>query len=173
MAYTPRLTVPNQYDIHYTQTAYGGLNPCIAGDPLYYTGSVLANCVGYCWGRWWELLNTNPHLCSYDAKYWWGYNDGYSRGSEPQLGAIICFWSANAGHVAVVEEIIDADTIRTSNSAYHETIFYTQVLRRSNNWVWNNNFTFQGFIYLPTQPIPPQPLDNGRLACILKKRRIL
>lgn len=170
MAFTPRLVVPNNGDIHYTRTGYGGLNPCIPGIPEAWTGSVLANCVGYCWGRWWELLNTNPHLCSYDAKYWWNYNDGYSRGSQPQLGAIICFDSSNAGHVAVVEEIIDANTIRTSNSAYQQTIFYTQILRRSNNWTWNSAFTFQGFIYLPTEPVP-QP---DYIQYILKKnRRIL
>ena len=167
MPYVPRLTVPNNYDPHYTRITYGGLNPCIAGDPEAWTGSALANCVGYSTGRWYELLGYNPHLCPYDAKYWWSYNDGYSRGNVPQLGAIICFDSSNAGHVAVVEQIIDSNTIVTSNSAYHQTIFYTQTLYRSNNWTWNSSFTFQGFIYLPTEPIP-QP---DYIQYILKKHR--
>lgn len=165
-SFTPRTTVPANNDPHYTRTAYGGLNPCIPGIPEAWPGSVLANCVGYCWGRWWEILGTNPHLCTYDAKYWYGYNDGYARGTEPKLGAIICF-NATAGHVAIVEQIIDADTIVTSNSAYQQTIYYNQTLRRANNWTWNSAFTFQGFIYLPSQPLSQSEL----LAAIAIKRR--
>lgn len=165
--FTPRFTVPSANDPHYTMTSYGGLNPCIPGDPAAWTGSVLANCVGYCWGRWWEILGENPHLYTGDAKYWWSHNNQYVHGSEPKLGAIICFSSAAQGHVAIVEQIIDHDTIVTSNSAYHSTIFYTQTLRRANNWVWNSNFTFQGFIYLPSQPISM----HETLAALLIRRR--
>lgn len=168
MSFTPRDTVPSPFDQHWIQTSYGGLNPCIAGNPLYATGSVLANCVGYCWGRWWEILDRNPHLCTNDAKYWWSFNDGYARGSEPRLGAIICFDSASQGHVAVVEKIIDADTIQTSNSAYQQTIYYNQTLTRNNGWSWNSNFTFQGFIYLPND-VQPQP---EYIYYILKKHRL-
>lgn len=165
-SFTPRFTVPSANDPYYTMTSYGGLNPCIAGDPAAWTGSVLANCVGYCYARWYEILLRDPHLYTGDAKYWWSHNSQYTHGSEPRLGAIICFSSAAQGHVAVVEQIIDHDTIVTSNSAYHSTIFYTQTLRRANNWVWNSNFTFQGFIYLPSVPIP-----HNILAAIFKRRR--
>lgn len=165
-SFTPRLTAPSANDPHYTMTSYGGLNPCIAGDPAAWTGSVLANCVGYNYGRWYEILGTDPNLYTGDAKYWWSHNSQYTHGSEPRLGAIICFSSAAQGHVAIVEEIIDHDTIVTSNSAYHSTIFYTQTLRRANNWVWNSNFTFQGFIYLPSVPIA-----HNILAAMFKRRR--
>lgn len=165
-SFTPRLTAPSANDPHYTMTSYGGLNPCIAGDPAAWTGSVLANCVGYNYGRWYELLGRDPHLYTGDAKYWWSHNSQYTHGSEPRLGAIICFSSAAQGHVAVVEQIIDHDTIVTSNSAYHSTIFYTQTLRRANNWVWNSNFTFQGFIYLPGSVS-----ELELLAAIFKRRR--
>ena len=147
-SFTPRFTVPANNDPLYTRPSDGGVNPCIPGNPEAWPGSVLANCVGYCWGRWWEILGSNPHLCPYDAKYWYAYNDGYTRGTEPRIGAIMC-WDASSGHVAVVEQVIDPDTVITSNSAYGQTIFYTQVLRRANNWTWNSAFTFQGFIYLP------------------------
>lgn len=166
-SFTPRLTVPTANDPYYTRTAYGGLNPCIAGDPPAWTGSALANCVGYCTGRWYEILDINPGLCPYDAKYWWTYNDGYSRGSDPRLGAIICFTSSGAGHVAIVERVIDANTVVTSNSAYQQTIFYTQTLYRSNNWTWNSAYTFQGFIYLPGTVITSELITT-----FLKRRRM-
>jgi hypothetical protein len=166
-SFTPRLTVPANNDPHYTRIASGGLNPCIPGIPEAWTGSVLANCVGYNYGRWYEILGRDPQLYTGDAKYWWSHNSQYVHGSEPRLGAIICFDSASQGHVAIVEQIIDANTIVTSNSAYQQTIFYTQTLRRANNWTWNSNFTFQGFIYLPSQPISRHEL----LAAIAIKRR--
>lgn len=165
-SFSPRLTVPANNDPYYTRPAYGGVNPCIPGNPQAWTGSVLANCVGYCWGRWWEIMDQNPGLCSNDAKYWWTYNDGYPRGSEPRLGAIICFTSSGQGHVAIVERVIDPDTIVTSNSAYNQTIFYTQTLRRVNGWTWNSAFTFQGFIYLPGNLI-----THELLAAFSKRRR--
>ena len=169
-SFTPRTTVPAIDDPHYTRTAYGGLNPCIPGIPEAWPGSVLANCVGYCWGRWWEILGTNPGLCPYDAKYWWSYNDGYNRGSEPRLGAIICFdVTGPGGHVAVVERIIDPDTIVTSNSAYQQTIYYNQTLRRANNWTWHSDFTFQGFIYLPGTVMTDELLSTIALA--IKRRK--
>ena len=155
--FRPRLTVPSNDDPNYTRPAYGGRNNCIPGSPEAWPGSVLANCVGEVHGRWWEILGHDPGLCPYDAKYFWTYNDGYNRGSEPKLGAIICF-DATRGHVAVVERIIDADTIVTSNSAYQQTIWYTQTLRRANNWTWNSAFTFQGFIYLPGYVLTEQML---------------
>lgn len=167
-SYVPRTTVPANDDPNYTLTAYGGLNPCIPGDPPAWIGSALANCVGYTTGRWIELLGTNPGLCPYDAKYWWAYNDGYDRGSTPRLGAIICFTSAGAGHVAVVESIsADGTRITTSNSAYQQTIYYNQNLYLSNNWTWSSNYTFQGFIYLPTSNINVKEL----LPMFSKKRR--
>ena len=95
-SFTPRTTVPANDDPYYTMISYGGLNPCIAGDPAAWTGSVLANCVGYCYGRWYEILGYDPNLYTGDAKYWWGHNSQYTHGSEPRLGAIICFTSSAA-----------------------------------------------------------------------------
>lgn len=166
-SFTPRLTVPANNDPNYTRPAYGGYNNCIPGNPEAWPGSVLANCVGEVHGRWWEILGRDPGLCPYDAKYFWTYtSDGYSRGSEPRLGAIICFTSSGQGHVAVVEQVPDPDTVITSNSAYGQTIFYTQTLRRANGWTWNSAFTFQGFIYLPGGV-----MNAELLAAFIKRRR--
>ena len=170
--FTPRSTVPAAYDPYYTRTGSGGLNPCIQGDPEAWPGSALANCVGYTTGRWYEIMDQNPGLCPYDAKYWWSYNDGYQRGSEPKLGAIICFDSSNAGHVAVVESISpDLNSITTSNSAYQQTIYYNQTLYRSNAWTWNSAFTFQGFIYLPDSVVSIDSFAALMSAIIKKMRR--
>lgn len=171
-SFTPRTTVPANDDPYYTMTSYGGLNPCIAGDPPAWTGSVLANCVGYCYGRWYEILGYDPNLYTGDAKYWWGHNSQYTHGSEPRLGAIICFTSSGQGHVAIVEKVIDANTIQTSNSAYHQTIYYNQILTRSNNWTWNSAFTFQGFIYLPGNVITPELLTAMFRRRMKGKRRL-
>ena len=164
--FTPRTTVPSTDDPYYTMIASAGLNPCIAGSPAAWTGSVLANCVGYCYGRWYEILQANPNLYTGDAKYWWTHNSQYEHGSEPRLGAIICFTSSGQGHVAIVEKIIDANTIQTSNSAYQQTIYYNQTLSRANNWTWNSAFTFQGFIYLPGIV-----LSDSLLAALFKRRK--
>ena len=68
----------------------------------------------------------------------------------PRLGAIACWdgGSDGAGHVAVVEEIIDAstNTYKISNSAYNSYYFQYQTV--TNN-VFQSNYTFQGFIYCP------------------------
>lgn len=151
--YVPRTTIPDPTDLNWIKTTYGGYNYCILGNPSYATGSVLANCVGYAWGRWRELLGAYHNLSRGNASTWYGNtSDGYARGSEPKLGAVICWdgGSDGSGHVAIVEEIApDRSWIKTSNSAYGGSYYYNQTLYRSNNWTWSSNYTFQGFIYSP------------------------
>ena len=60
MAYVPQLTIPSQDDPYYIRKAYGGYSPCVQGKPEWFTGSALANCVGYCWGRS-AYLEQNPN----------------------------------------------------------------------------------------------------------------
>lgn len=147
-----RTAAPTTGDLRWTKTTHGGYNKCIAIDSS--TGWVMPNCTGYAWGRWLEILETTTHnLYTGNGGSWYGHtSDGYSRGSTPQLGAIVCFsgGSDGAGHVAVVESIAsDGNSIITTNSAYGSTNFYRQTLYRSNNWTWSSSYTFQGFIYLP------------------------
>lgn len=166
--FVPRLVVPDPTDPHWIRRVNGGLNPCIAGSPQYSTGSVLANCVGYCYGRWYEIMDKDPQLCINSAYLWWSYNDGYERGQEPRVGCIMCYTSAGEGHVSIVEKISDnGNAVLTSNSAYEQTTFYTQTVYRSNNWTWNSSFTFQGCIYLPAI------YDPNVFLAILKKKRNL
>ncbi len=133
-AYSPRIDEstdsPASSNLYYIHTSYGGLNECI---PISGS-SVLPNCVGYAWGRAYEMLGSRPNLCKQNAELWFDYNKNngfYEYGTIPALGAI-AVWSdgvignANdgAGHVAVVEEI-NGDTVITSESAYGGKRFFT------------------------------------------------
>ena len=90
------------------------------------------------------------------------------RGQEPKLGGIMCYGYTPNGHVCIVEEIIDADTIRCSESDYGTTYFITRIRKRNwgvGGWDWieNGNGQYQGCIYHPgidpTPPEPPQPVE--------------
>ncbi len=156
--FTPRLTEPTTDNKYYLRPSVGGVNECIE----IANGSVLPNCVGYAWGRAYEIMGSKPALSMGDAEVWYGYLDGYSRGQIPQLGSIIC-WSKGvvgddsdgSGHVAVVEEILSDGTITTSNSAYGGTRYYTQTITPVNGKYLMSGYNFQGFIYLPISYIIP------------------
>ena len=121
-----------------------------------------------CMGGGFEILGrtTDDRGLSFsDAKNYWNWSSAdLPRGQEPQLGAILCQSYNPAGHVAVVEEIIDENTIRTSESNYGQERFVVRIRRRQWNWDWipNGGAVFQGFIYLPDSPVPPTPpTDNN------------
>lgn len=111
--YNPRLTAPTKTNKCFIQTNKGGNNPC-AARPLY--DSVLPNCVGYAWGRVYEI-STQYHTetpglwMTADAHTWYTNNqrtEHYSYGDVPRLGAIICYKRKvgnYGGHVGVVEQI--------------------------------------------------------------------
>lgn len=150
--FTPRLTAPSVTDKHWIHTSKGGLNECIHING----GSVLPNCVGYAWGRFYELTGEKPRLSKGNAEDWYGNTaDGYKRSSTPKLGAVACwrkgkvFNSADGcGHVAIVERIEANGDIVTSNSAYGGTRFYIQTYKSINNYN-SGTLIFQGFILPP------------------------
>ena len=130
-------------------------------NPYYQHGHPLPHCECYALGRWYEAMDFertySEYLCptlktSGNASTWWGYTqDGYARGSTPEIGAIICF-DNNGGHVAVVEEISsDGLTLTCSNSGYiSQRYFYiSHVHWNGSTWYWNSTYDFQGFIYNP------------------------
>lgn len=154
--FRPRTTPPDPSDLRWisNNAQYGGYNRCIVINTA--TGSVLPNCTGYVHGRWMEISGTNecPLSVSNAANYYGYTADGMPRGSEPQLGAVICFSTGQGGqpgHVAIVEEIIDADTIVTSDSNYGAEYFVMRTRTRAMGWNWyaGSNLKFQGFIYNP------------------------
>lgn len=162
MAWTPRLYSPDVSIKYYRHTGYfvggvDGVNECMIIDPN--DGDVMPNCVGYTWGRWYEAFDTRPRLTTGNAQDWYAYNDGYPRSlTTPTLGAIACFSGGNiGGHVCVVEQIIDATHVNTSNSAIGGPRFWQEILEYANG-TWNRTqafgYTFQGFI------LPPNNLTN-------------
>lgn len=126
-----------------------------AQNPFYQSGYGLPNCTCYAWGRFWEISDTSgdgsnkPTLPTGDAGTWYGNASGYEKGSIPKLGAVVCWSYPNqAGHVAIVEKILDNGDIVTSNSAWQSTFFYTKTIYKSDGYNFGN-YVFQGFIYNP------------------------
>ena len=150
--FVPRTTEPSTTNKYYIHTSKGGLNECI----LITGDSCLPNCVGYAWGRAYEILGSRPNLSKDDADKWYNYNKtigAYSYGSTPKIGAIMCWGSC---HVAVVESI-NGDNMTISESSYGGFRFRTKTGKISD--IQNYLTGFQGYIYLPvsdtSQPTTP------------------
>ena len=148
--FKPRMSAPSVHDKNWIHWSKQGHNYCI----LIEGTSTLPNCVGYAWGRWRELLGAHHNLSRNNAEVWYGYKDGYARGNTPKEGAVICWRQGNtgthkdgAGHVAIVEKVLQNGSIIISNSDYKGSRFYTRQIKPPYNI--GSTFTLQGFIYLP------------------------
>lgn len=147
MKFIERIEAPSADNKYYKSINKGGYNRCLEIN----NGSVLPNCVGYGYGRFMELQGINScRLSTGDAKNFYNNTaDGYKRGQEPKLGAIICFDGGNYGHIAIVEEIQD-DYILTSNSVYGGSRFYMKKYYKKDGYSFQGNtgyYKCQGFIY--------------------------
>lgn len=160
MKFVPRTEAPSATNKFYLKAGKGGYNRAMEINKNTY--SCLPNCVGMAHGRWLESQNQTDYskydkLPTGNAENYYPYTkDGYKRGKEPRLGAIICWRkgkagdpSDGAGHVAFVEKVYDNGDVLTSNSAYHGTRYYTKTYKKANNYYMGAKYTFQGFIYNP------------------------
>ena len=158
-----------RYPGYYDGDGVNGVNSCLLINSS--TGAVMPNCVGYAWGRAYELLQSQPALCQGDAYLWWTYNDGYERSTQgpngyaditgPKPGAIACMDLANPGHVAVVEEQTAPTEWTISESIYGGAFFRLGTIAWSagaQKWFcWYDNgqggtvnpWDVKGFIYPP------------------------
>ncbi len=160
-----RMTAPSVSDKYWIHTSNGGLNECIE---INNSGSCLPNCVGYAWGRFYEITGKRPSLSRANAENWWGYTvDGYKRSQTPIEGAVICWRKGQAGnendgagHVAIVEEVKSNGDVVTSNSAYGGTRFYMKTVTKASNYSIGSAYTFQGFILPPNMGVFA-PTENG------------
>lgn len=151
MAFKIRTSAPSTTNKYWKHTSTGGYNSCIH----IANGSVLPNCVGYAWGRFYEILGNKPKLSRRNAEDWFGYTaDGYKRGKTPKVGAVICWRkgkagvnSDGAGHVAIVERVNNDGSILISESGYNSFRFRTRTLAKP--YSIGSAYTFQGFIYNP------------------------
>lgn len=186
--FTPRTSAPSYSDLRWIQIGSGGYNQCIYGSDG--PPSVLPNCTGYVHGRAMEIANVNSDTLGLSfgnaADYYSGSSSAWLQRSEPSLGAIVCYSQIGGwypGHVSVVEEIIDANTILVSESDYGGSYFKTWTLRREWNWTPFPNpsdylVSFLGFLknpYVTPGPGPtPGPGENDPKYAILfiaKKRK--
>lgn len=165
--FTPRLTRPTAGNKYYIRKASGGYSNAIAGK-VNTTGradadcDVLANCVGYAYGRFNEIGGYGycKYLSPVNAENFPEYSGGLQTGSEPKLGAVMVWkkgatltGSDGAGHVCVVEQIFADGSIATSHSGWNSSAFWTETLRKGDgNWrsSWMGSaYTFRCFIYNP------------------------
>lgn len=174
MTYTPRTSAPENGDLRWTRSDYGGYcTTNFSGSPQSWAGSVLANCTGYVHGRWMEIGGTTVDyaLSHGNAKeYYTNTGDGFERGQDPKLGAILCLSGSNksgsAGHVCVVEEIAsDGTWIKTSESNWGGPEFRYWTRYKAYGWRPANSDVyvggFQGFIYHPNvEPEDPEYAIN-------------
>lgn len=163
-----RTSAPSASDKYWIHTSNGGLNECIE---INNSGSCLPNCVGYAWGRFYEVTGKRPNLSKGNAENWYGYTkDGYTRSQTPVPGAVICWRkgragnsSDGAGHVAIVEEVKSNGDVVTSNSAYNGTRFYMKTVAKSGNYSIGNAYTFQGFILPPESSLTTSDTTTGTI----------
>ncbi len=148
-AFTKRTTAPSTSDERY----YG------SGNPYPSKG---ANCTWYAYGRAWEIMGYKPPVWQGNACDWWYYNDGFERGSEPRLGAMMCWGSSTGyGHVAIVEDIGSDGKITYSESSY-EPAYTFKLQTMSPSSLSGARGNFQGYIYIPGSVDPTPPiLEKG------------
>ena len=160
--FTPRLSAPSWTSPYWINVNYGGMNRCIVRNSS--TGLVVPNCTGWAWGRFMEIMGTQPKLSVGNAGTWYlQTSDGYQRGNTPRLGAVAC-WSkpGAAGHVAIVEQINSDGTITLSESGYSSSSkFWTS--RQSPPNYYSSAYKFQGFIYNPAVWGDTISVDNTAL----------
>jgi surface antigen len=148
--FSPRLTEPNpnvDTYLYWTSTDADGANPF----PKTTDGFTLPSCEAYAWGRFYEILGEEPALSTGSANAWYGFNDGYTRGEEPRVGAIACWQNATSGFVAVVEQVKEDGSIITSESdAITNEVWRLTERTKGLGGNWGMSlYTFKGFIYCP------------------------
>ena len=158
--FTPRMTKPESGNPYYNTKANGGYSNAIKGKPTDSGCDVLANCVGYAYGRFNEIGGYGycKYLSPVNAENFIQYAGSLTVGQTPKLGACMVWRkgatlsnSDGAGHVAIVEKIISSTQVVTSESGYNASKpFWTQTRNKGDgNWGAGSGYTFLGFIYNP------------------------
>lgn len=170
-----RTTKPTSGNKFFITKSKGGYSTCIQGSPTDSQCNVLSNCVGYACGRFNEIigamkypsLNCNAENFIERAKNTYGLEIS----SVPTLGGIMVWQKGTlsgndgAGHVAVVEKIIDSNTIYTSESGYGGSAFWNSTRRNTNGrWGLGSAYTFRGCIVNPAigKVVAPTPIPSAK-----------
>ena len=170
-----RTTKPTSGNKFFITKSKGGYSTCIQGSPTDSQCNVLSNCVGYACGRFNEIigamkypsLNCNAENFIERAKNTYGLEIS----SVPTLGGVMVWQKGTlsgndgAGHVAVVEKIIDSNTIYTSESGYGGSAFWNSTRRNTNGrWGLGSAYTFRGCIVNPAigKVVAPTPTPSAK-----------
>lgn len=165
-----RTSKPESGNKFYNTVSNGGYSRCIVGYPTDKECNVLSNCVGYACGRFNEIIGTMkyPYLnCNAENFIERAKQYGLQVSSKPVLGGIMVWQKGNtlsgndgAGHVAIVEKIIDNNTIYTSESGYGSSAFWNSTRSNTNGrWGIGSDYKFRGCIINPSikDNIPSEP----------------
>ena len=150
ITYVPRLSKPEQGNKYYIRKADGGFSDAIVGKPTDPDCNVLANCVGYAYGRFNEIgeYGSCKYLAPVNPCDFFKYKGDCETGSVPRLGACMV-WEK---HVAIVEQIVSATEVVTSESVYNGAAFCLQKRKKGSDGNWGQPYKFTGFIYNPAVP---------------------
>lgn len=176
--YKPRLTKPEKGNPYYNTKANGGYSNAIKGKPTDPDCDVLANCVGYAYGRFNEIggYGSCKYLAPVNAENFIQYAGDLEVGQTPRVGACMVWRKGNtlsnsdgAGHVAIVEKVVSNTEVLTSESGWNSKAFWTKTRKKGNgNWGAGAAYTFLGFIYNPApccktgEPTEADLLVDGR-----------
>lgn len=152
---------------YYIRKSAGGFSPCIEGNGAFglrpFSGSVLPNCVGFATGRFNEKLELGSckYLGNRNAKEFtiFAEQQGLEMGDDPVEGACMVWGGSGEGHVAIVEEVIDNDTVRTNESgwSYRAEPIVRELTRKRGSGRWGQSYEFLCFIYPPGHQPDPKP----------------
>ena len=161
MSFKMRTTRPEKGNKYYITKGNGGYSNAIQGSPKDSLCDVLSNCVGYAYGRFNEIGNYGSckYLSPVNAENFMQYKGSLATGQTPKLGACMVWQKGatlsgddGAGHVAIVEKVISATEVITSESGWgSSTPFWTQTRKKGSDGRWGQGsaYTFLGFIYNP------------------------
>lgn len=155
-----RKTKPEKNNKYYNTKSNGGYSTCVKGKPTQSGLDVLSNCVGFANGAFNETIGEGrevyPLNCNAENFIERAQKYGLKISQEPTLGGIIVWQkgtlasSDGAGHVAYVCEIIDKDTIKTAESGWNSSAFWTSKRKRgSGNWGQSSAYKYRGCIVNP------------------------
>ena len=173
--FKPRLCKPENGNPFYNTIGNNGYSYAIEGYPKDSGCNVLANCVGYAYGRFNEISNNTKmtYLEPRNAERFYdiAIAQGLTVSQTPSLGACMV-WQAGptrepkgedgAGHVAIVEQVISDTEVVTSESGYGcASPFWTQTRKKGSNngWGAGGDFKFLGFIKHPD--VDTSEIDPG------------
>lgn len=168
--FTPRYKRPEAGNKYYITISAGGWSRAIKGKPTDPDCDVLANCVGYAYGRFHEIASC-PAMNLLDPVnaeniFKNAQEHGLKTGSTPKAGALIIWQKGDtlsskdgAGHVAVVEEIGIGGEITTSESGYGaKQPFWVSHYKAP--YAYKDGYKLLGFVYQP-EYIPTKPIRKG------------